>query len=139
MQDIWVRLAAIDDTRAIANPQGFVTTVANNLIVTRLRARQRHRSISASLHLAMVDEREERSPERVVVARDALAGVMDQLQQLAPRTRSIFVQHRLEHRGTREIALLHGISEEAVLYHVRRATARIRPAAEGLAEARPKT
>jgi RNA polymerase sigma factor (sigma-70 family) len=138
LQDAWLKLAAVDGNRSVANAKGFVTTVTNNLVLSRLRSNKRRQAVDIALRVAVADHREERSPERTIMARDALTSVLLHLDRLAPRTRTIFIQHRLEHRSTGEIARIHRISDEAVLYHLRRATQQLRPWWIGDAEVREK-
>jgi RNA polymerase sigma-70 factor (ECF subfamily) len=61
-------------------------------------------------------------PDEVLVSRQRLERVREGIRQLSPRTREIFLMHRLEGIKYREIAANMGISQSAVEKHIAKAT-----------------
>ena len=68
---------------------------------------------------------EDRTPERVLVGKEALKDIEDGLAELSERTREIFLLSRMENVHHRDIAQLHGISISAVEKHVLKAVAHL--------------
>jgi RNA polymerase sigma factor (sigma-70 family) len=64
---------------------------------------------------------EERTPERVLLDREALETVVDAIAALPPRTREVFVLHRFEEMTCNGIAEQLGISVSAVEKHIMKA------------------
>lgn len=113
-----------DHNADIDNPEAFLFSTAANLL--RDRARRARTQIA---NYAEVAERENTievlSPERVLLAKEALQSVMLALGQLGERTRDIFLLHRLENMKYREIAEFYGISQSAVEKHMIKALAHL--------------
>jgi RNA polymerase sigma-70 factor (ECF subfamily) len=57
-------------------------------------------------------------PERVVAGRQSLRQVIDALQELPERTRTIFILHRLEKLKKAEVAALFGLSISGIDKHL---------------------
>jgi RNA polymerase sigma-70 factor (ECF subfamily) len=64
---------------------------------------------------------EERSPERVLLARESLTKVLACLDELGEKTRDIFILFRLENMKQKDIAALYGIGQSTVEKHVMKA------------------
>jgi RNA polymerase sigma-70 factor (ECF subfamily) len=126
-QQVFLRLLGAGELDRIEDAEAFVFTVATNLL--RDRARRAARSASSigySLDDGLIDQVlhelvEDRSPERVILARESLADVLRSLDALGERTRDIFILSRLENMKHRNIAELYGISASTVEKHVMKA------------------
>ena len=129
-QEAFVRLAVHPDRNSGETIHAYVFTIAANLLRDRARIRQ---SRSAAGHYVLNEVLvnsapslvEERTPERVLLAREALRDVVEALAELSERTRDIFVLSRLERVPQREIAALHGITVSAVEKHIIKALAHL--------------
>ena len=122
------RQPGLEEVGRLEQPDRFVFTVAANLLRDRAkRAARRDEVQSVSTDLELVAQiagaaQEEISPERVLLGREALAGVFRSLDELGEKTKAIFVLHRLENMKHREIAELLGIGVSTVEKHIIRAT-----------------
>jgi RNA polymerase sigma factor (sigma-70 family) len=120
-QEVFVRLLNHPDKNNGRTIEGYVFTIAGNLLRDRAKsvatAYQRHVQ-----SLDLLDEKdascpnlvEDRNPERVLVGRQTIQDVFDALSELGERTRDIFVLARLENVQQREIAAMYGVSVSAV-------------------------
>jgi RNA polymerase sigma factor (sigma-70 family) len=127
-QQVFMRLLAADDFERVEQAEGYVFTVAANLLKDRGRqAARRSGPGGIGLNLDLVAEltreaMEDRSPERVLLGRETLADVLRTLDALGERTRDIYILFRLENMKQREIAALLGIGQSTVEKHVTKAT-----------------
>jgi RNA polymerase sigma factor (sigma-70 family) len=129
-QQVFVRVLS-GDTAEFDSPQAYIFTVAANLLKDRGRAILRRGvdvvcppddELVEELMAALI---EHRSPERVLLGKEALADALKALDELGERTRDIFVLFRLENMKQAQIASLFGISQSTVEKHVMRATAHL--------------
>ncbi|MFC3077672.1 RNA polymerase sigma factor [Phenylobacterium terrae] len=121
VQDVFARIAARDSAEPIGHLGGFVFQVAANVLADRGRRRF---SRKADAHVPFEPDRhgdEDFDPYRLLAGKEDLRLAVEALLELPPRTRTIFVLHRLEGRKTREIATQLGISVSAVEKHMIRA------------------
>jgi len=119
--DVLLRVATAGDTQDILRPDAYVFRTAANVLRDRFRRDfVRDTALSQALGTGPADAGIE--PERILTGQESLATVLDALQELPPRTRSIFILYRLENMSRPEIAGLLGISVSAVEKHVMRAT-----------------
>jgi RNA polymerase sigma-70 factor (ECF subfamily) len=103
---------------AVENVSGFLVRTAVNIGVDNFR----HERFIADV--APEDAAPaENSPlqDEVLAARVRLDRVREGLSRLTPRTREIFLMHRLEDMKYREIAQRLGISQSAVEKHIAKA------------------
>jgi len=130
-QQVFMRLVATDDLERIEQAEGYVFTVAGNLLKDRGRrvSRRDERAFIApnpDLIAELTREAvEDRSPERVLMGRESLADVLRTLDALGDKTRDIYILFRLENMKQREIASLLGIGQSTVEKHVVKATAHL--------------
>lgn len=125
-QEAFIRLAQHPDRSAGKTLNAYVFTIASNLLKDRARSRtvrnaQKDRSLTDfenAPHLV-----EDRTPERVIIAKEALKHFWGALGELNERTREIFVLARLEGMQQRDIAMIYDISVSAVEKHILRAQA----------------
>ena len=131
-QEAFIRLTRHPDKPHGQGAQAYVFTIAANLLTDRARMQQSwktkwHRSLADVLDSGTITPNlvEDRTPERVLVARETLKDVLAALGELGERTRNIFILSRLENMHHRDIAALHGISVSAVEKHVIKALAHL--------------
>jgi len=129
-QEVFLRIARRPERDGCELVDGFIFTVAANLLRDQAR---RRKSRSAHLSLENGDLPEDGSaalvemcePERILLSREVLARVLRALDGVPPRTRDIFLLFRLEGMKQREIAQLHGVSVSAVEKHIVKALNRL--------------
>lgn len=131
-QEVFARLARHPNKDLGDGLNAYVFTIAQNIRKDweRNRSRQRRNSHfdigdvggNSDTPDALV---EERTPERVLVSKEALQEIESALKELPERTRAVFILARLENMHRREIAALHGVSVSAVEKHVMRAMAHL--------------
>jgi len=121
VQSAFERLHRYKQTRQVENPAGFLVRTAVNL---RLDAYRHEKLMGKRQFSANIEDYENNNPAQddVLAARARLERVKSGIEQLPPRTREIFLLHRLEHVKYSELARRFGISESAIEKHVARAT-----------------
>ncbi|MGK6320685.1 RNA polymerase sigma factor [Sphingomonas sp. DT-204] len=123
LHDAWVGLA---ERQAVAeNPAALLARAAAN---RGLDAYRRERRIGAMAALDLVaDTVADHRPlqDEALIVRRRLERLRGGVEQLSPRTRQIFLMHRLDGRKYREIAEELGISQSAVEKHIARAMAHL--------------
>jgi RNA polymerase sigma factor (sigma-70 family) len=127
-QETLLRVYAASQRTHMIEPESFVFTVAANLLRDRKRSESRRgpifhvpidEAVSEELERHLV---EELSPERILLSRESLQGVLEALEELGERTRNIFVLSRLECMKHKDIAALYGMGLSTVEKHLLRAT-----------------
>jgi RNA polymerase sigma-70 factor (ECF subfamily) len=119
MQESWLKLSGGTDA-TIENADAYVRRVVRNTATDHVRKERRRAAIDAEVRDLLWSADDERSPERILMGRQALAAVAAALEQMPERSRIIFAMSRFEGKTHREIAERFGITEQAVFYHVRR-------------------
>ena len=124
VQDIYVRVAGLDDTADIQNPVGYLYRLGSNLMLDRLRGERRgafrdgawleaRRDLMGSQEVSP-----EPSAETVVADRQRLARLVQALTELTPQTQRVFRMHKFEGMSHPQVAEALGISRSAVEKHV---------------------
>lgn len=110
-QDVFVRIAAYPQIERIANPRAFLYRIAANLVRDTGRSAQRRPAI------ALIDAERIGSepvdpitPERILEGRQQVALVARAFADLTLRTQRMFVMHRIDRVGHRDIASHFGLS-----------------------------
>ena len=115
----------------VAQPEAFLVKVAVNIA----RDESRHAQIRAELPCSVYDliDLPDDHPlqDEVAEVRERLERVQQGLARLSPRTREIFLMHRLEGMKYREIAERAGITVSAVEKHIAKAMLFLADWAEG--------
>lgn len=123
VQRVFCRLAGLteQERRGIAAPAAYLRRAAGNVL--RDDARQEARR-SAALHIGE-EEAVLRSADQLAAleARDRLRRLEAALLRLKPRTREIFLAHRIDGYSYAEIAARTGLSIKTVEMHMTRAIA----------------
>lgn len=114
----------------IDNPQGYIFTVARNLLVSRSRCHKaRCRKFHDSLECE-IETPDSISPERAVIGMQEYRRAVQAIVGLPPRARTAFEFHRFEEMTYQDIAERMNISKESVKELIQRALIRIRSAME---------
>jgi len=121
-QAAFSRLAATPEVGRMANPRGYLYTIACNMVVDH-RRRIAHRG---AVHRQWIDEAggegvSDLSPERVLLAQERFALLEQALRAMPAMRRRIFLLTRAEGLAVAAVAERFGISENAVHKHVSRA------------------
>lgn len=122
LQEAWVRMSERADPAE--NAEAFLVRSAANRGWDAYRREQRELSLSEMFDASVLNPRD-LSPlqDEVLIARHRLERLRAGVEQLTPRTREVFLMHRLDGRKYREIAAELGISQSAVEKHVAKAVA----------------
>lgn len=123
VQRLFARLAAQahDTTPVIEAPTAYLQQAARNLIRDDARAAERR---STHLHVCLDDvPLAAHDPIAALEARDMLQRFEAAAARLAPRTREIFLAHRIDGYSYGEIASRTGLSVKTIEKHMSRAIA----------------
>lgn len=123
VQDVFLKALGRSRAERLDNPAGYLWRIAQNLVVDTLRARARRGpqiAFDETQHCADC-------PDQAAILEGA------QLQQryekalamLAPRTREVFLMHRIDELTYQEIAAVVGLTVAGVEYHMSRALAHL--------------
>jgi len=118
LHSAYLRLLRYRAQHAVDNIAGFLVRTAVNIGIDNFR----HQRFIADIALEDLG-RAENSPlqDEVLAARVRLERVREGLSRLTPRTREIFLMHRLDDLKYREIAERLDISQSAVEKHIAKA------------------
>ncbi|MGE8134111.1 RNA polymerase sigma factor [Novosphingobium subterraneum] len=128
LHEVFLRAAASPQVGELANPLGFLYRIAHNLLIDQSR-RSRCRVELVPIFEAC-DAPSHAEQEHRIEA-DDLQFLFDRvLADLSVKTRRVFEMHRLGEMSYREIQAALGISLATVEYHMMRALAHLRRAAQ---------
>lgn len=125
LHDTFLRLLGMKAgrLRGVERPDAYLSTIAANLVHDRTRSDARR---EAGLGLYAQEAEPVATDElRRIEARDMLNRLESAMQRLRPRTREIFMAHRLDGLTYGEIAERTGLSVKAVEKHMSRAIAHL--------------
>jgi RNA polymerase sigma-70 factor (ECF subfamily) len=120
-QEVFERLARHKDLGSLERLDGYVFTVAVNLLRDRAR---HHATQGGARHVSLehiAELSEEMTPERVLMGEDAMNRFLAALAELPERTRTVLMLRRYEGLEFKEIARRLGISVSAIEKHMLRA------------------
>lgn len=123
--DIFMKLHAVEGTSPVRNPKAYLFRMASNLASDHLRTEARRSELLHEAHDMLWRKVEDATPERRLIAREALAGIQAVVADLPPRSRQIFYLSRFEGQTQREIARHLGISRTTVEKHMRKVLDRL--------------
>lgn len=116
----------------IRDPEGYVWICARNIVMSEMRAQQVSLKNREEIKMRCFSpEGDTFDPERVLMAKEQLAIVMDTLNRMSPRRRQIFILNRMHGLTPKEAGLRCDVSRTAAVRHIAEATAAI---AKALAE-----
>ena len=121
IQEAYCRISSMTSFDQINSPKAYFNQTVRNILVERAR-RARVVNIQTVAEIDRVPgEVDERSPERIVMGREALAQVNEVLRGLPKRTSDILRMRRVEGMSQKEIAATLRISEAVVEYEAAKA------------------
>lgn len=123
VQEVFARAAGSEQRHQLINPGGFLRRIAQNLLIDRARRRQR-----APLHFPLREDSDGATPaaqEWNIEAADLLRLYESAVDAMPPKTRRVFLMHRVDELSYREIHELLGISIATVEYHMMKALGQI--------------
>ena len=129
-QTAFTRYLSIDDRQSVENPRAFLYTTARNIaldITRHIKHTHRH---SLSVAQDATSEIDERSPERIALARERAATLSAVIETLPQRQRQALLLNRLHDLSYSEIAERIGSSKSDVRRLIVRALATIEAALE---------
>lgn len=116
----FIRLEHYRTMNKVDNPVAFLVQSAANIAVDR----HRHENFVVPQGVdALAFDMADSAPlqDEVLAARERLKRVRQGLKQLSPKTREIFLMHRIDGQKYREIAARLDISQSAVEKHIAKA------------------
>jgi RNA polymerase sigma factor (sigma-70 family) len=113
VQDVFFRLARLRGQGALLErPQAYLRRIASNLLKDRAKSASRQ---SVALHVVADEETlPGLDPHRLLESRDMLRRLEAAIMRLRPRTREVFMAHRMEGLTYAEIADRTGLSVKGV-------------------------
>jgi RNA polymerase sigma factor (sigma-70 family) len=121
VQEVFVRMQGHGVGPPIEHLDRYLFTVAASVLTDLARrSAVRHEKAHESLEEAHYPI-EERTPERVLLDREALDVIVAAISDLPTRTREVFVLHRFEEMTCNTIAAEYGMSVSAVEKHIMKA------------------
>ena len=124
VQEIYVRLARVDDDAPIDNPAAYLYRLGSNLMLEQMRGQRRSAARDAAWGDAQATTlgpdpvADEVAADTVVAARQRLAAVVAAVRELPARTQEVFRLHKLEGLSHSETAARLGVSRSAVEKHM---------------------
>lgn len=126
-QEVFARLLKRAELGEIANIEGYLFHTAANLLRERARkAARRPGDAPAFSDEEFAPDHEDFTPERILLGREAYARMVEALQELPERARTIFVLNRFEELSAAEIARRLGVSVSTVEKDMMRAIAHLK-------------
>jgi RNA polymerase sigma factor (sigma-70 family) len=116
VQEAFLKFAAVDDRSVIENPRAYLFRTAHNVFVDERRRLALRRSSTADTEAQPVSE--ERTPERVLVAKERLQILARCFRTMPETRRRSLLLNRLNGLSCSAIARMTGYSESAVKKHV---------------------
>lgn len=127
VQEVFARLLGSGALERLENPAAYLSRITRNLLIDRSRRKQRGRPIFFPLD---EDRMPPISPEQAqqIEAIDLQHLYRRTVRAMPPKTRRVFVMHRMRKRSYKEIAAELGVCIQTVDYHMMRALALCRAA-----------
>jgi RNA polymerase sigma factor (sigma-70 family) len=122
VQQVFLRLAQSRQMGEIHNPDAYIFQTAANT----LRDHHRHLAVRNRFLNELLTKEEnasELSPERIVLAKESLARLLQGIRELPERTRDILILRCFEGLKNAEIAQISHISTRSVEKHIAKALA----------------
>lgn len=129
VQEVFARAAGSEQRHQLINPGGFLRRIAQNLLIDRARRQKSTPSLLFSLR----EESDAVTPaaqEWNLEAADLLRLYETAVDAMPPKTRRVFLMHRVDELSYREIHELLGISIATVEYHMMKALNQISKAVD---------
>ena len=123
VQDIYLRVAAVEAGVDVLNPAGYLYRLGTNLMLDRIRGERRsaardHDWRDSHRTLVGAEEVSEDPPaDNAVAARQRLDAIVAILRDLPEQTQRVFRMHKFDGLSHTEVAQALGISRSAVEKH----------------------
>lgn len=118
LHSAFIRLEEYRLRQEVRRPSAFLVRTAVNLALDEHRSRKTRNELSpAVVDITNISDNQPLQGE-ALLARERLKRVQEGLARLSPRTRQVFLMHRLDGMKYREIASQLGITVSAVEKHV---------------------
>lgn len=131
MQEVWLRMQRIEDETAIKQPRDFLLRMAINLGVDMLRRDQVRQFYEGRFASSGDVDNGELTPEQLLIERQRLCCVWQEIQALPERCKDAFMLSRLHGLSYPSIARHFGISVSMVKKHIMEALRRCHSAEAG--------
>ena len=124
VQEMYLRLAAVENGAEIGNPVGYLYRVGTNLMLQKLRGERRSAAREAAwrdVHHQRIGEADvvdQATADQALAARERLEAVVRAVGEMPAQTQRVFRLHKLEGLSHAEVALRLGISRSAVEKHM---------------------
>lgn len=122
-QSLYLRVQRVEDHPPIDNKRAYLFQLAANEAWDQGREQARQRKIQAEADAILWGTDGPPAVDRVMIAREELARVLDAADGLSEPTRTIFWLNRIKNVPQRDIAKQLGVSRTTVEKHIRRAMA----------------
>jgi len=140
IQDLYVKLSALEAEPAVDNPSGYLFRMANNIYLNRLRALKSERTRDHAWQSTSFENiggdtvADDPTPEARITGRQQIVRLRAAIDALPERTQAIFRLHKLEGLPQTQVAARLGISISSVEKHLAAAlktlTAQVRNAGD---------
>lgn len=130
-QKLWFKIQRIADDPPIANKRAYLFRLAANEARDHRKREARQAAIHAEAHAILWDEEDAASPDRTLIAVDALERVAAAAERLPEPTKRIFGMNRFGDVPQRAIAAKLGLSSTTVENHIKRALRLLAAARDG--------
>lgn len=123
VQEIWLHVARAD-TGPVANPVAFLHRVGMNIVLDRLRERQRRAKREQGWSDVVIERRggeatdDTPSPHEIVDGRQQAKRLAAAIEALPPGAARVFRRHKIDGLSHGEVAAEFGISRSAVEKHI---------------------
>lgn len=121
LHSAFLRLEEYRAHTEVVRPAAFLTKVATNIARDEIRHDRVRAELACSVHDLIDIKDDQPLQDEILEARARLDRVKAGLAQLSPRTRQIFLMHRIDGLKYREIAAETGITISAVEKHIAKA------------------
>lgn len=122
IQDVFLAIVRRADAATVSHPRRYLFRAADATLIDRHR-RQTARRFSQHCDLnEAADPVDQRSPLRILLARDDVRAAENVLRQLPARTQEIIVAIRLEGMSLKSLARRYNVSTSAIEKHVTKAS-----------------
>ncbi len=120
IQDAFVRLECYRKEHEVEHDEAFLVRTVVNLSIDAHRTSRERPETETLVEETLVIDTTPR-PDEIFLARERLDRLSGGLDAMSPKTREIFLAHRLEGLGQAEIARNYGVSLSAVEKHIAKA------------------
>ena len=123
VQEIFLKIANLR-LEGIENETAYLYRLGSNLMLDRVRTRQRRSGREASYYLAFrtggdgEEIADAPEPDAALDAKRRLTGLVAAIEDLPPQCKRVFIMHKIEGRTHAEIAQALGVSRSAIEKHM---------------------